>query len=474
MGEHSGTLQPRPAAPAAASRRARLALLALAMATLGMLASCKLGPDYSRPEAIVPAGYKEGQGWKLAEPQDATNRGPWWSVFNDPTLDQLERQIDISNQNLKTAEAAFRIARAVVREARSGFFPTVTFDASATRSGPVGGSTGRPATSASSGRSSSSRTLTQYSATVGASWELDVWGRIRRTVEADVANAQASAADLESARLSAQTELASDYFALRVADELKRLLDSTVEAYTRSLEITRNRYASGVAARSDVVSAQAQLENTRAQAINVGVQRAQLEHAIALLIGKPPADFSIAPASFTALMPALPTGLPSTLLERRPDIAAVERRMASANAQIGVTEAAFFPNLTLNASYSGASTALENILRASNSIWALGPQLTSTLFDGGLRSAQLDAVRASYDQSVAVYRQAVLTSFKQVEDQLAALEILERQADVQDGAVQAAREAQQLILNQYVAGTVARSEERRVGKECRSRWSPYH
>ncbi|MBI1777971.1 MAG: efflux transporter outer membrane subunit [Proteobacteria bacterium] len=428
------------------------------VAGLATLSACKMGPDYARPAAIVPATYKEIDGWKLAEPQDAASRGPWWSVFGDPLLDQLERQIEISNQNLKTAEAAFRVARAVVREAKAGFFPTVTLDGAAQRSGPVSGgaaSSGSRVGTGRTGAGSSRQTLTEYDLTAGASWEPDVWGRIRRTVEGSLANAQASAADLASARLSAQTELASNYFALRVADELKRLLDSTVGAYTRSLEITRNRYASGVAARSDVVSAQAQLESTRAQAINVGVQRAQLEHAIALLMGKPPAEFSIAPIVFASEMPAIPMSLPSTLLERRPDIAAAERRVVTANAQIGVAEAVYFPNLTLSASFSGASTALGRVLQASNSIWTLGPQLAGTLFDGGLRNAQVEAARAGYDQSVAIYRQAVLTSFKQVEDQLAALQILARQAEVQSGAVLAAREAQQLILNQYVAGTVA-------------------
>ncbi len=422
----------------------------MALATLAAVSACAVGPDYQRPEAATPATYKEIDGWKPSEPQDLVNRGPWWTIYDDPVLDGLARQIEISNQTLKAADAAFRQARAIVGEGRAGFFPTVTLDASGQRSGQGSGGGGTSSSGGSRGRVSN-----QFNLTAGASWELDVWGRIRRTVESDVAGAQASAADLAAARLSAQATLVTDYFQLRVDDELKRLLDDTVEAFARALQITQNRYAEGISARSDVASARAQLEQTRSQAINVGVQRAQLEHAIAVLIGKPPAEFAIAAVPLKTVVPVMPPGLPSTLLERRPDVAAAERRMQAANAQIGVAIAAYFPTLTLTGSYGFVSSALDNLLRASNAVWSVGPQLAGTLFDGGLRSAQVELARATYDQDVANYRQTVLAGFQQVEDELAALRILEQQAEVEDAAVQAAQEAERLIFNQYVAGTVA-------------------
>jgi NodT family efflux transporter outer membrane factor (OMF) lipoprotein len=425
----------------------------LASVVLATLSACAVGPDYQRPPAATPAAYKESDGWKPSEPQDLLNRGAWWSIYGDPVLDGLASQVEISNQTLKAAEAAFRQARAVVGEGRAGFFPTVTLDAFGTRSGQgrgTGGTSGTTAITSSRGRVSN-----QFNLTAGASWELDVWGRIRRTVESDVAGAQASAADLAAARLSAQATLVTDYLELRIDDELKRLLDDTVEAFARALQITQNRYAQGISARSDVASAQAQLEQTRSQAINVGVQRAQLEHAIAVLIGKPPAEFAIAPVPLKSVVPVMPPGLPSTLLERRPDIAAAERRMQAANAQIGVAVAAYFPTLTLSGSYGFVGSALDTLLRASNAVWSVGPQLAETAFDGGLRAAQVEAARATYDQNVADYRQTVLAGFQQVEDELAALRILEQQAAVQDAAVKAAQEAERLIFNQYVAGTVA-------------------
>jgi NodT family efflux transporter outer membrane factor (OMF) lipoprotein len=428
-------------------RRLHLATLAVAAG----LAACTVGPDYQRPVAATPAAYKETEGWKPSEPRDLVDRGAWWSVYSDPVLDQLERQIDISNQNLKAAEAAFRQARAIVAEARAGLFPTVAIDASAQRSGQGAGANSSSGTTAFRG----GRVQNQFSATASASWELDVWGRIRRTVESDVANAQASAGDLASARLSAQALLATNYLQLRVADELKRLLDASVEAFGRALEITTNRYNQGISARSDVASARTQYESTRSQAINVGVQRAALEHAIAVLTGKPPAELTIAAAPLAVAVPVTPPGLPSTLLERRPDIAAAERRVAAANAQIGVAVAAYYPDITLSASYGVVSSALDTLFRTASGVWAVGPQLAQTVFDAGLRSAQVEAARAFYDQDIALYRQTVLAGFQQVEDQLAALRILEQQAAVQDAAVAAAREAEQLIFNQYTAGIVA-------------------
>lgn len=430
----------------ASDRVPRLAALTLVLA----LAACEVGPDYERPLAAMPVAYKELEGWKPSAPSDLVNRGPWWSIYNDPLLDRLEAEVVVSNQNLKAAEAAYREARAIVAEARAGLFPTLSLDASAQRSGQGAGSSSGGSTISRGGR-----VQNQFNVTANASWDLDVWGRIRRAIESDVASAQASAADLAAATLSAQSLLAINYLQLRVADELKRLLDDTTVAFARSLQITINRYQGGIAARSDVASARAQYESTRAQAINVGVQRAAFEHAIAVLIGKPPAELTVAAAKFDPIVPVTPPGLPSTLLERRPDIAGAERRVAAANAQIGVAVAAYYPDITLSASYGVVSSAIDTLFRAANGVWAVGPSLAQTVFDAGLRSAQVDAARAFYDQNVANYRQTVLTAFQQIEDQLAALRILEQQAEVQDAAVAAAQEAEALIFNQYTAGTVA-------------------
>lgn len=427
--------------------------LPLAVLALGLLSACTVGPDYEKPDAPTPAAYKEGQGWKIGEPSDALDRGPWWRVFGDAELDQLAGQVDISNQTLKASEAAFRQSVALVAESRAAQFPTLSTDGGVTRSGGGSGSS-RSSSNASSGSFSRGDT-TNYSASLGLSWDIDVWGRIRRQVESDVANAQASAGDLASARLSAQATLVADYFQLCGLDDRKRLLDAAVTAYQDSLRITESQYRNGVAAKADVATARTQLETTAAQAINVGVQRALYEHAIAVLIGKPAGDFSIPGCKLIDTVPVVPTGLPSTLLERRPDIAAAERRMASANAQIGVAEAAYYPDFTLSASVGFASTALDQLFNASNKIWSFGPSFAETLFDGGLRSAQVSAAGAFYDEAVANYRQTALTSFAQVEDQLATLRILEQQAVVQARAVASAQEAEQLELNQYKAGTVA-------------------
>lgn len=417
----------------------------IALCALALVSACAVGPDYVRPAAPVPVAYKELEGWKRAEPRVAASGAPWWSIYSDPVLDGLLRQVDVNNQNLRAAEAAYRQAEALVRETRAGYFPTVNLDA-----------TGQRAKAGTSGSTTtSSRIRNSFNASSSATWELDVWGRIRRAVESDTATAQASAADLASARLSAQGQLATAYFQLRVDDEIKRLLDATAAAYQRSLEIAQNRYAVGVATRADIAQAQAQLETTRSQAVGIGVQRAQLEHAIAVLTGQPPASFSIAPVELSTDVPVVPTGVPSELLERRPDIAAAERLMAAANAEIGVAEAAYFPAVTLSASYGFASSTLDNLFRAASHVWSLGAQGTQPLFDGGLRGAQVDFARAAYDQRVAAYRQVVLTGFQQVEDDLSTLRILEEQAALQAGAVAAADEAERLTLNQYQAGTVA-------------------
>jgi NodT family efflux transporter outer membrane factor (OMF) lipoprotein len=420
-----------------------------------VVAACTVGPDYQRPAAPVPAAYKEAwkpgpkeAGWRGGLPADSIDRGAWWSVYRDPVLDGLERQIDISNQNLKAAEAAFREAEAIVAEARAGFFPTLGVTASATRSRSAGA--GSSATGGGSGNISNAFRLDG-----AASWTPDLWGKIRRTVESDVATTPASAGLLAGARLSAQGALATDYLQLRVADELKRLLEASVKAFTEALRIVKNQYKSGTADESAVAQAQAQLDGTRAQLIAVGVTRAQLDHAIAVLIGKPPADFAIAPVDTLITVPLIPAELPSALLERRPDIGTAERQMAAANALIGVAVAAFYPDVTLSADIGVAAATLARLFTASSRIWSFGSSLAETIFDGGLRNAQVEQQRAAFDASVATYRQSVLSAFQQVEDQLAGERILAQQEKAENDAVAAARQAERVINNQYLAGTVA-------------------
>ncbi len=411
-----------------------------------VLGGCAVGPDYRRPVAETTPAYKEQGDWKVGQPQDGRDRGPWWTVFGDPLLDSLERQVSISNQTLKGSEAAFRQAYALLDAARAGYAPTATVSAGMQRSGRSGVQ-GPP--------DGGMHSANQFDLNAGASWTLDVWGRIRRSVENAGDSAQASAGDLASARLSAQGSLAQAYFQLRSADELTRLLAATVVAYKRALDITNNQHAAGVASRADVAQAEAQLEGVRAQLVSIGIGRAQDEHAIAVLVGRPPAAFTLAPIATLAEAPVIPLSVPSALLERRPDIAAAERRMAAANAGIGVAIAAYYPTLTLSASFDSASATIGSLLRSANGLWSFGPQLAETVFDGGLRDAQVAQARAAYDQGIATYRQAVLTAFQQVEDELIALRLLAEQAAVQERAVTAAADAEQLILNQYKAGTVA-------------------
>ncbi len=410
------------------------AAIALAATLCGCAA---VGPDYHRPAAAEPAHYLENDGWKPATPRQAGSDQPWWSIYDDPVLDALEPQISVSNESLKASEASYRQALEIINESRAGYFPTVTASASGQRSGSAG------------------TVQNQFGVSVGASWAPDLWGRIRRTVESSTASAQASAADLAAARLSLQATLATDYFALRVDDAMTQLLEKTVAGYKTALEITRTQNELGTAAGTDVITAETQLEGAQAQLIGVGVQRAQLAHAIGVLIGKTPDAFSIAPAPLATSVPVVPAGMPSTLLERRPDIAAAERTAAAASAQIGVATAAYYPDITLAASIGFAGPALGGLLSASHEVWSLGPQLAATLFDGGLRHAQVAAARAAYDQDVATYRQTVLSAFAQVEDNLAALRILEQQSQVQQRAAASAREAVVLTTNQYEAGTAA-------------------
>lgn len=394
------------------------------------LAGCAaVGPAYVRPQIEAPAQYKELDGWRRAQPADTLPRGSWWSVFGDAGLDRLIAEVDLSNQNLRAAEARYREARALADQARAGLFPTVGANASAARS---------------KGASSS------YNAALNASWEPDLWGGVRRSVEAGNAGAQAAAIDIEAVHLSTIATLAQDYYSLRIADGTAQLLRDTVAAYERTLELTRGRYAAGVAGRADVVQAELQLKTAQAQLVDVGVGRAQLEHAIALLVGKPPADFAIEAVSLDVKVPEIPAGVPSTLLERRPDIAEAERNVAAANARIGVAQAAFYPSLTLS-----GSAGLAGLLSAPTRVWSLGAAFAQVLFDGGLRKAQKAQAVAAYDEQVATYRQTALTAFQEVEDNLAALRILGEEARLQEDVVRSAQESLELTTNQYKSGVVS-------------------
>jgi NodT family efflux transporter outer membrane factor (OMF) lipoprotein len=414
-----------------------------------LAAACAVGPDYHRPPFDTAANYKESGDWKPSEPSDVLSRGPWWKIFNDDALDALEAQIDISNQNVKAAEAAFEQSRALVAQARAGFWPSIAASLGAQRqNAPV------VLTNAAGAPTTVSRSKTTVTTGVSGIWDIDIWGRIRRSTESNVASAQASSAALAAARLLAQAELAIDYFELRAQDQLQKLLDDTVDAETQSLHITESRYKFGVAARADVVTAQTQLLSSQAQQVNAKIQRAVLEHAVAVLVGKQPAEFSLSPAAMRADVPTVPAGVPSTLLERRPDVAEAERRMAAANAQIGVAKAGYFPDLTLTGNDQYSSNTFSHLIQNSNRVWAVGPALAQTLFDGGLIRAQVRGARAAYEGTVDAYRQTVLASFQQVEDEIVTLRVLEKEGAIEDETVKAAREAEALTLNQYKAGTV--------------------
>jgi NodT family efflux transporter outer membrane factor (OMF) lipoprotein len=430
----------------------RPTLLFLAAATL---TACAVGPNYHRPSAPTPTHFKEAEGWKPAEPREAASGTNWWEVYDDATLNGLEKQVDVSNQTLKASEAAWRQAVALAQAAGATIYPAVGVSGTAQRSR---GATTTFVTSGGSGGSTSGKRpapVNEFSLTGNASWDLDIWGKIRRTIESDVASAKASEAELAAARLSSQATLAIDYVELRVADEQIQLLADTIKGYQRALEITQNQYKVGVVAKADVITAETQLEGAQSQQIGLGVTRATLEHAIAVLIGKPPADFSIAPATLAATIPVVPAGMPSALLERRPDIAEAERKMAAANAQIGVAISAYFPDLTLSGTYGFASNVSAGLLRTPNNVWSVGATASDALLDFGARRYQVAGARAAYDGTVANYRQTVLTAFQQVEDELASLRILEQQFQVADQTVKDANLAVTLALNQYRAGTVA-------------------
>jgi NodT family efflux transporter outer membrane factor (OMF) lipoprotein len=425
----------------------------LLVLTVAALAGCAVGPKYVRPSAPTPTTFKEQppasyQGadqWQPANPADQSSRGEWWEIFGDPELNGLEEQIATSNQTLKVAEARFREARAAIRFNRASQFPTISTAPSAAYVKNTDYSPSFPSKvqQASTG---------DFVLPFDLSYELDLWGRVRRSVAAAREEAQASAADYETAKLSLEAELAMDYFELRSADTQKQLLDDTVKAYTDNVQLTTHRFKGGAAPRSDVAQAQTQLDTTRVQDTDVTVLRAQFEHAIAILIGKPPAEFSLAEAPLKTQPPNIPTGLPSELLQRRPDIAAAERRMAEANQQIGIARAAYFPTVTLNGTAGFAGTQGSNWFTWPGGFWAVGPALAETLFDAGRRRATSESARANYDASVATYRQTSLTAFQEVEDNLAALRILQNEAQQQDQAVASSKDSLQLFTNRYGGG----------------------
>jgi NodT family efflux transporter outer membrane factor (OMF) lipoprotein len=407
-----------------------------------------VGPKYKTPVAEVPAAYKEAAGWKTAQPNEQNLGGNWWEMFQDPQLNALEEQVNVSNQNLKAAEAQYTQARALLRYSRADYYPTVTADPSATRTRT---SAHRPVSSTTF----DGITYNDFVLPFNLSYELDVWGRVRRTVESYREQAQASAADLATVNLSMHADLAIDYFLARSLDAEEQLLNSTVAQYQQALDLIQNRFAGGIASEVEVQQADTQLETTRAQAIDVGVARAQYEHALAILIGKPPAEFSLPPLPLVVPPPPIPVSVPSELLERRPDIAAAERRVASANAQIGVAKAAYYPQINLGASGGFESSSITTLIQGPSGLWAIGASAAETIFDAGRRRAASDQAIAAYDQTVANYRETVLTSFQQVEDNIAGLRILEHEAQVQDQAVVAAQKYLELANTRYTGGVTS-------------------
>ena len=427
------------------SGASRHLLVMTAVALLG--AGCAVGPSYQRPASVDVSAYKEADGWVPAAPADALERGPWWTLFADPALNQLVAQVEVSNQNVALAMGAYDQARALVREQRASLFPSVALDGGASRSGTSGSSAG------------GGRVGNNYQLSIGGSGEPDVWGRLGRAVDGASASAAASAADLASARLSAQGELAANYFSLRQTDAQKALLAETITGYQRALEITQNRYTAGVAAKTDVLQAQTQLASAQADAAGLQRQRAQLEHAIAVLVGQAPGNFTLASdALWKPVVPEVPLGLPSTLLQRRPDIAAAERRVAIANGQIGIAQSAYYPNVSLSASYGLGASRVADLFKASSSVWSLGLSAAQTLFNAGATGARVDGAQAAHAQAVAHYRQTVLTAFQGVEDQLAATRVLQTQQQLRLQASQAADQVEQQVLNRYRSGQVGYTE----------------
>jgi NodT family efflux transporter outer membrane factor (OMF) lipoprotein len=452
-------------------RRGNVALPGAASVLVALLSGCTLGPDYARPSPIAAAGpaageilakeFKERKGWKPITPLDLADRGQWWRVYREPELDRLVAQVDISNQTVAAAEAAYRQASEIIREGQAGLFPTITAGYTvagthlATGGASYGGSSSSGSSSSGSSSSSNPTFSWNYTAAMNATWAVDVWGRIRRTVEADAASAQVSAADLANAKLLARAQLVTAYFNLRASDELAGVIDDVLKGFRRTRDILKNQYTVGISSRADYITADNQVLSTEAQAINVGVARAQYEHAIAVLTGRPPYEVSIAKRRWaTQTPPAFPVSVPSRLLERRPDIAASERQLQQLNALIGVAVANFYPNISLSGALTFIGPQPWPVI-AANEAWSLIGGATQTMFDGGLLDAQLQAAKASYEQGVANYRQTVLTAFQQVEDQLAAIRILAQEVKKYNEAVKEARDAVNFYLNQYRVGTVA-------------------
>ncbi|HEY4369440.1 MAG TPA: efflux transporter outer membrane subunit [Steroidobacteraceae bacterium] len=439
-------------------------IVSVAIATTLLSAACSVVPTYHRPSMAIPASFKEEPGWRPAAPADDTPRNRWWTLLGDATLDDLQGRVLVSNQNLAAATAAYDQARALVREQRAALFPSLNLQAGANRAGSfdknttvVAGGTGSTGGNGAANNSSVNSSK-RYSALVGASWEVDVFGRLRASASQAGALAQASAADLANATLAAQGELALDYVQLRATDAQADILTATIAGYERALQITNNRYAVGVVARVDILQAETQLRNARADAADLGRQRAALEHAIAVLVGESPSTFSLAKTDWTPQIPDIPAILPSTLLERRPDIAGAERRVAAANAGVGIERSAYFPTLDLTGSAGFTSSGVSNLFETASSVWSLGASGLMTLLDFGGRSARVAQARAAYEQTVAEYRQTVLIAFQQTEDQLAAARILTDVEQERAAATAAANRAEQLTLNQYVAGLVSYSD----------------
>jgi NodT family efflux transporter outer membrane factor (OMF) lipoprotein len=441
-------------------RTTSLSRLTAAVLLASTASACMVGPNYHRPTVTTPPAFKEAKGWEPAQPSDAADKTDWWTVFGDPVLNGLEARVAVSNQTLAADEAAYRAAHAIVAEDRAALYPTVTLGGSGQReftgAGAIASKTAS-ATGANTGGITArpqGSTSVNYEPTLGATWAPDLWGSVRRTINSAKATAQADAALVANARLSMQTELATDYISLREYDQEKRIFDAEVAAYTRSLEVTQNQYRAGNAAQSAVLTAQTELQTILASDQDLARQRALMEHAIAVLVGVAPADLTIPPGEWNLKLPEIPTVLPSTLLQRRPDVAEAERDAASANELIGVQVAAYYPTLTLTADGGFQSNQLANLFNTSNFVWGIGASVSETVFDGGLRGARVRQYRAQYDEAVATYRATVLSAFQGVEDNLAAQRIYGGELDKLKAAADAAILNQTVSLNEYNAGTV--------------------
>jgi NodT family efflux transporter outer membrane factor (OMF) lipoprotein len=434
----------------------RTVLLLTAAVPVLALSACAVGPNYKRPSVETPPAFKEADGWTPAKPADAVDKGDWWLMFEDPLLDSLERKVNVSNQTIIADEAAYREARALVSQQRASLFPVVTATGSATRQHQPGAGGAQVTSSGQVVTGKGGGGINEFQIGVGATWAPDLWGQIRRTIENAKDQAQVSDATLANARLTLQSELATDYVQLRIADAQKDLLRKTAEGYARSLKITQNQYAAGTAASSDVATAETTLTNAQAALVDLETQRAADEHAIAVLTGQAPADLTIAPdPNWTPKVPETPKALPATLLQRRPDVAIAERSAAAANAEIGVAVSGYFPTLDLSASGGYANTAIQELIRSSSTLWSLGSNVSETVFNAGATHFKIKQAKAAYDEAVANYRQAVLTAFQQVEDNLAADHVLQDEEPLRAQASKSADKAEEVTLNQYRAGTVA-------------------